>query len=61
MLLRLAGPFTRPAFDRHRRIKGVTLIRLTDSRPLTHPWVKCLIRLFEKLVPPHLGMAGRAE
>jgi integrase len=29
-----AGPFTRPAFARRRRIKGVTLIRLTDCRPL---------------------------
>jgi hypothetical protein len=30
-LLRLAGLFGRPALARHRRSKGVTLTRLTDS------------------------------
>jgi hypothetical protein len=52
ILLRRAGPFTHPAFAQHRRIKGVTLIRLTDGRPLPHPWVTCSATLF--LVPPHL-------
>jgi hypothetical protein len=28
----------------------VTLIRLMDCRPLTHPWVTCSARLF--LIPP---------
>lgn len=30
-------------------------------RPLTHPWVKCMVQLFEKLVPPHLGIAGASK
>jgi hypothetical protein len=33
-----AGPFGHPALARHRRIKGVTLIRLTDP-------VRCHVRV----------------
>jgi uncharacterized protein (DUF433 family) len=39
-ILRLAGPFTRPAFARHRRVRRASPTRLSDSRS-GNPRIRC--------------------